>query len=88
MVGGYFSDILDVLNKLRSWISQDGSVWMVVGDSRYAGIQIQTAEIIAELAPQVGWQIDRLEPCRSMRASAQQGGQFQLSETLIVLSTG
>ena len=88
MVGGYFADIMKVLGLLRGSIAPSGSVWMVVGDSCYADVQVETAGIIAQLAPRVGWQVKTVEPCRSMRASAQQGGRFELAETLIVLSKG
>lgn len=86
MVGGYFSDIMAVLTRINRSISSQGSVWMVLGDSRYADVQIETAQIISELASLADWRIDTVEPCRSMRSSAQQGGLADLAETLIVLS--
>ena len=88
MVGGYFADLLHVLAQMRRSIARRGTVWMVVGDSSYAGVRIETAAIISELAPDIGWRVGPVEPCRSMRASAQQGGRFDLAETLIVLSRG
>ncbi len=86
MVGGYFSDIMAVLTRAHRSLARRGSVWMVVGDSRYADVQVRTAEIISELASHADWRLDTVEPCRSMRASAQQGGRPELSETLIVLT--
>lgn len=86
MVCGYFRDMAGVLDLMRGWIREDGQVWMVVGDSRYADVQIETAAILADLAPQSGWTVRTAEPCRSMRASPQQGGGFALSETLLVLA--
>ena len=58
---------------------------MVVGDSRYAEIPVPVAEILAELAPPLGLEVDRVDVLRDMRASAQQGGQRQLAESLVVL---
>jgi hypothetical protein len=58
---------------------------MVVGDSQYAGVQIPTAEILAELAAKRGMTVVKIEEFRSMRSSAQQGGQHKLSESLVVL---
>jgi hypothetical protein len=58
---------------------------MVVGDSRYAGIDVPVATIVAEMAPGLGFEPLRVEPCRSMRASPQQGGRAELAESLIVL---
>jgi len=86
MLGGYFSDVLAVLRLLKQRISRHGSVWMVVGDSRYADVQVETARIIIDLAVRDGWRFDILEACRSMRSSPQHGGRHELSENLLVLS--
>lgn len=85
MVGGYFSDLMNVLLGLHARIVPNGAIWMVVGDSRYADVRIETAEIVAELAKHVGWDVEHIESCRSMRASPQQGGQLVLREKLVVL---
>ncbi len=86
MVGGYFADLFAVLDRIFRVLTPGGSTWMVVGDSRYAGIQIATAEIIEEIAQGRGWKVCGIEPFRSMRASAQQGGRRELAETLLILS--
>lgn len=85
MVGGYFHDMKLVLEGLYSQLASEGEAWAVVGDSQYAGVPVPTAEILAELAPTVGYKVVNIEAFRSMRASAQQGGQEELDETLIVL---
>jgi hypothetical protein len=85
MVAGYFSDLMRVLTALHSALRPKSSAWVVVGDSRYAGVGIRTAEILVELALQAGWRLRFSEPCRSMRLSPQQGGQHELAETLVVL---
>ncbi len=86
MIGGYFTDLMTVLVRLRDSIRPGGTAWTVLGDSQYAGVHVRVADILAELAPTVGWRLDRSEQCRSMRASAQQGGQHALPETLMVLA--
>jgi hypothetical protein len=86
MIGAYFADITAILDQLKSVITDAGRAWLVVGDSRYADVTVGTAQVIAELAPSTGWEVDAVEPCRSMRSSAQQGGRHELAETLIVLS--
>ena len=86
MVGGYFADLIAVLDRIFRVLTPGGSTLMVVGDSRYAGIQIATAEIISEIAQGRGWKLCGIEPFRSMRASAQQGGRRELAESLIILS--
>jgi hypothetical protein len=86
MVGGYFADLISVLKSIREAIAVSGRAWMVVGDSRYAGVRIPTARILAELAPDIGWRVLNTESCRSMRVSPQQGGRHELDEMLVVLS--
>jgi hypothetical protein len=67
--------------KLRS----SGRLYIVVGDSRYAGIRVPVARILEDVARANGYRIVKTEPFRSMRASPQQGGRFVLSETLLIL---
>ena len=85
MVGAYFSDLLDVLKHLSQILVSGGSVWMVVGDSRYAGVQIPVAKVLEELVDYQGWEVQAKEPFRSMRTSPQQGGARMLNEQLLVL---
>lgn len=85
MVGGYFADMCDVFGSLHDRLASQGEVWAVVGDSRYAGIHVPTALILAELAPSLGFKVVNIESFRSMRSSAQQGGRAELEESLLVL---
>lgn len=85
MVGAYFADLMAVIAVIKKGLSSGGSVWLVVGDSRYAGIQVDTADIIAELASCEGWSFQGSEPFRSMRSSPQQGGRPELAESLVKL---
>jgi hypothetical protein len=86
MIGGYFADLSIVLSGVQASLVSRGSVWMIVADSRYAGLQIETGRIITEIAPALGYSIERLESFRPMRVSAQQGGRPELGEALVVLS--
>lgn len=85
MVGGYFHDMNQVMAGLHGQLNSRGEVWAVVGDSRYAGIRIKVAEILADLATPLGFEVVKVEPFRSMRSSAQQGGLQELDESLVVL---
>ena len=87
MVGGYFTDIVTVLSNLYHSLTPGGSAWLVVGDSRYADIHIETVRIIEELINSSNWKVEKVEPFRSMRASPQQGGRQELTESLIILTT-
>ncbi|WP_312596646.1 DNA methyltransferase [Stutzerimonas nitrititolerans] len=84
MVGAYFADLLSVIAGVKSNLRDNGTMWIVVGDSKYAGIAIPVAKILIEILIEDGWRLLRNEPFRSMRVSAQQGGQLGLDETLIV----
>lgn len=84
MIGAYAEDMAIVLDKLGARLRPRGRVYMVVGDSRYAGVDVPVAAILTEIAPSFGYEVVELEPCRSMRSSPQQGGRHELRETLIV----
>lgn len=85
MVGGYFADLCDVLARVHAKLRPGGLCWIVLGDSRYGGVFVPTADIVTELALQTGWSIEVTEACRSMRSSPQHGGRQELPETLLVL---
>jgi len=85
MVAGYFSDMLDALRGIAGSLVAGGTAWIVIGDSRYAGVSIPSARILEDLMPQTGLSLESIEPCRLMRSSAQQGGQHMLSEELLIL---
>ena len=85
MVGAYFSDLLEVLDHIDRILVEGGSAWMVVGDSRYAGVEIPVANVLEELACTRGWEILAKEPFRMMPTSPQQGGEKTLAEQLLVL---
>jgi len=86
MVGGYFADLNILLEGSADILRPKGQVWLVVGDSQYAGVRVPVAQTITEMAPSMGLQVRRQEPFRSMRLSPQQGGSQQLAESLVILS--
>ena len=85
MVVGYFSDLREVLVSLKAIVRQGGKVVVAVGDSQYAGVRIDVAGILAEVAVGCGYAVEAKGEIRSMRASAQHGGGFDLSETALWL---
>ena len=86
MVGGYFADMTRVISNIANILPPKGQIWMVVGDSRYAGVRVPVADILSQLAGSAKCAVVSKEPFRSMRSSAQQGGTQSLDETLLVLS--
>ncbi|MDP4540343.1 hypothetical protein Q9K01_11960 [Qipengyuania sp. DY56-A-20] len=85
MIGAYTADMAIILKGLAEKLRANGRIYMVVGDSRYANIDVPIAAILAEISPGLGLEPLRVEPCRSMRASPQQGGRPELAESLVVL---
>lgn len=85
MVAAYFADMGAVLTSLSERMRVGGRVYMVVGDSRYGGIDVPTASILQEISPRASFHLLSVESCRSMRSSPQQGGRLDLPETLIVM---
>ncbi|MHB8268618.1 DNA methyltransferase [Bradyrhizobium sp.] len=86
MVGAYFADMATTIRSIAEILPDKGQIWMVVGDSRYAGVSIPVADILSQLSASMGCRLTIKEPFRSMRTSAQQGGSLSLNETLLVLS--
>ncbi|SHL59637.1 hypothetical protein SAMN05518668_1023 [Sphingobium sp. YR657] len=85
MVRAYFSDMQTIMSNLSEGLTTGGQAYMVVGDSRYHGVQIPVADILIELGEGLGFEKIGDEPFRSMRASPQQGGREELVESLITL---
>lgn len=86
MVGAYFRDLELVLEQCQRLLARTGRVMMVVGDSRYADVRIEVAAILAELARSMGFGRVTTREVRQMRASAQQGGNFQLAENILEIT--
>ncbi|MCK9366789.1 MAG: site-specific DNA-methyltransferase [Metallibacterium scheffleri] len=86
MVGAYFADLKGMLHTCAQLLPSKAQAWFVVGDSQYAGIHVQVAKILADLAPSAGLKVERTTPFRSMRVSPQQSGRHMLSEDLVVFS--
>jgi len=85
MVGAYFRDLELVLEQSQRLLESTGRTMMVVGDSRYASVRVEVAAILAELAVSMGFGCVTTREVRQMRASAQQGGDFQLAESIVEL---
>lgn len=86
MVRDYFADLADILELLRERMEKGNYVGMVVGDSQYRDIHIGVAKILSELAPSLGYKVISTKRVRSMRSSAQQGGNLKLAESLLLIS--
>jgi hypothetical protein len=93
MVQAYFEDIKAVLSSLRQRASDQGSVWLVVSTSAYAGVEIPVDLIIGDVATRCGWflkevavlrYLDRLAGQQWTELSARENGP-RLRESLVHL---
>lgn len=85
MVQSYFGDLEAVLSNLNSAKKVGARIWAVVGNSQYHGIEINTPQILAELAESMGLDQISSAASRMMRNSPQQGGATRLAETVLIL---
>ena len=84
MIGAYAGDLSIVMEHLRHGLRSRGRAYIVVGNSRYAGVDVPVAKILTEITQPLGYRLVALDPSRSMRSSPQQGGRHELDETLVV----
>jgi DNA modification methylase len=87
MIGAYFHDMVATLQNCANKLTPGGTVWLIVGNSRYVDIDVPVDEILVELSSVCGLSVIDVQPCRSMRVSAQQGGKPGLRESLVILRT-
>lgn len=85
MIGAYFEDMQQLLKRLRTTLRPRGRAVIVIGESSYAGIRVRAGHIAAQIARNVGFDVERHSRLRTMRLSAQQGGDHKLEERLLEL---
>lgn len=83
MVGSYFRDIESILLESKRILSPGGMVGIVIGDSRYANIKIDTAKITKDICKNIGLKYKDSLKIRVMKSSAQQGWARDLDESAI-----
>jgi hypothetical protein len=65
MVRAYFSDMHTVLAGLRSKMSSGGRLVLDIGDSRFAGVHVDTPNLLAQIAEGIGWRLSNQIVIRS-----------------------
>ncbi len=68
MVRAYFSDMEQVLEELHRVVAPQGRLVLDIGDSRFAGVHVDTPELLGQIAEDVGWVRTRTEIIRSRTA--------------------
>jgi hypothetical protein len=86
MICAYFADLKTVMIKLKTRLNKGGKAFLAVGNSKYAGVTVDTETILQDIALAHGYRRASSRPIRSMRASAQQGGRHELTEALLTFS--
>jgi DNA modification methylase len=89
MVFAYFCDLDEIVRGIVRTLNPDGHIAIIVGNSAYAGITVDSSEILKEIAHHHGLIVKKCESVRVMRTSSQQtAGTKELDEWLILLSFG
>ena len=71
MVSSYFQDMEAVLKESYRVSKENAQIWIVVGTSAYAGIEIPVDLILADIAKNNGWKLDGVYALRKLRTSSQ-----------------
>jgi hypothetical protein len=72
MLAGYFMDIDAVLKRMHHKMITNSVFGIVVGNSVYGGIPIATDLLVAEMAMQIGFRVERVDVYRRIIPSSQQ----------------
>lgn len=89
MVQAYFEDMQTLMRGMQGCLSQDGTIAIVVGDSSYAQVHIDSAKILIKIANDLGWGLVSRRSARVMRASMQHNlGAKALDEWLLLFRRG
>lgn len=83
MVRAYFADMKKVLSITRNKMTSEGRLVLDIGDSRFAGVHVDTPELLVQLAESVGW---TLESNTTLRARTAKDG-TALCQKLLYLSS-
>jgi len=86
MIETYFFEMSNLLENLSKSKKPNGRVWIVVGNSQYAGVEIETGRILADIAKGLGYTVVKNDISRKLRTSPQQGGSPRLGEAILVLA--
>ena len=72
MIRGYFDDMHSVLTQIRGVLRPEGKVFLVIGNSCYGGIPLPTDLLLADIARNLGFQVEKITVLRQMMTSGQQ----------------
>jgi hypothetical protein len=89
-VKGYFIDMDRILGSLYNVLKPGGKCVIVVGNSAYSGILIPTDALLATIASELGYKVEKISVARHLTTSSQQKLKLEdrkqyLRESLVVL---
>lgn len=86
MIAGYFCDMETLLSKLKNKLKSDAKIYINVANSAYYGEVVETDRIIAEIASNLGYNIQDIRLARKIKCSSQQNKNIKwLRESIVVL---
>ncbi len=60
MIQAYFEDMFNLLKQLRSKAKKNASLWIVVSNSAYAGIEVPVDLILGDIGSKAGWYLKEI----------------------------
>jgi hypothetical protein len=89
MIQAYFEDMFNLLKLLRSKAKKNASLWIVVSNSAYAGIEVPVDLILGDIGSKAGWYLREIGVLRFLkkRKTKYSSNITQLRESVIIFST-
>lgn len=89
MIQSYFEDMKNVFVKLRTHAEYNSQLWIIVGNSAYANLEIPTDLILAEIGAKTNWYLHEIGVLRYLhkRGSKYSPNISVLRESVIIFST-
>ncbi len=88
MIQAYFEDMFNMLKLLRLKAKKNASLWIVVSNSAYAGIEVPVDLILGDIGSKAGWYLREIGVLRYLkkRKTKYSSNITQLRESLIIFS--
>lgn len=71
MVAGYFDDMTGILKRTHEVLNPGGASAIVVANSSYQGLIVPTDLLLAKIAKELGFKVEKIIKARSIRGSSQ-----------------
>jgi DNA modification methylase len=83
MVAGYFDDMTGVLRRTFEVLKPGGASAIVVANSSYQGLIVPTDLLLAKIAKEIGFKVERIIKARTIRGSSQHMARQSMFEGLM-----